>query len=30
MVDLFAREERVAALPADLDAVKGHIRRSFR
>ena len=30
MADLFAREERVAALPADLDAVEGHIRRSFR
>jgi threonine synthase len=30
MADLFARVERAATLPADLDAVKGHIRRSFR
>jgi threonine synthase len=30
MADLFERRERVATLPADLEAVEGHIRRSFR
>ena len=30
LADLFEREERVATLPADLEAVAGHIRRSFR
>jgi threonine synthase len=30
LADLFDREERLATLPADLDAVAGHIRRSFR
>jgi threonine synthase len=30
LADLFARRERVATLPAELDAVETHIRRSFR
>jgi threonine synthase len=30
LADLFARRERVATLPAELDAVEAHIRRSFR